>query len=296
MRSCGKFRLHVWEFVARIAYMAITGKNRQDANRPFYSCVLGDLALIGSEAGGDLVLIQTSPLFICEWKLVGIRTAWSTYEKQWGLYQNKVIPSLACNPEPGHLAHNCKMAYCEEEYSTKLCWPKRTWKSIFSRTDKSMVVFYSGLLTGHVSSGMDQEHGLWYAKRSPTRWDIWDILSSLVERISDTGVILHTAVDRVVFNWVSRKTKCKVISLAKPQWSLTTTTNVNNTYNGLIRSGVKRRELPVSKSWLGLVLLLIGWKNGSSFVNHSQSVEILLSKTKENVIIFNTSLKTALTH
>ena len=55
---------------------------RRRPNRPFYSCVLIDLALIGSEAGGDLVVIQTSPLFICKCKLVSIRTAQSTYEKR----------------------------------------------------------------------------------------------------------------------------------------------------------------------------------------------------------------------
>ena len=31
-------------------------------NRPFYSCVFGTWPWIGSEAGGDLVLIQTSLL------------------------------------------------------------------------------------------------------------------------------------------------------------------------------------------------------------------------------------------
>ena len=36
-----------------------------EVNRPFYSCVLSDLALAESEAGVDLVLIQTSLLFIC---------------------------------------------------------------------------------------------------------------------------------------------------------------------------------------------------------------------------------------
>ena len=30
------------------------------ANKPFYSCLFIDLALNGSEAGGDLVLIKTS--------------------------------------------------------------------------------------------------------------------------------------------------------------------------------------------------------------------------------------------
>ena len=35
-------------------------------NRPFYSCVLGVLAWIESEAGVDLVLIETSLLFLCK--------------------------------------------------------------------------------------------------------------------------------------------------------------------------------------------------------------------------------------
>ena len=43
---------------------------------------------IRSEAGVDFVLMQTWLLFICKCKLVSIRTAWSSYEKQWGLYQN----------------------------------------------------------------------------------------------------------------------------------------------------------------------------------------------------------------
>ena len=58
-------------------------------------------------------------------QLVSIRTAWSTYEKQWGLYQNKVTPSLASNPMPGHLAHNCKMAYWGLNVSFKL--QKSSW-------------------------------------------------------------------------------------------------------------------------------------------------------------------------
>ena len=44
-------------------------------NRPFYSCVLSELALIGSEAGGDLVFRQTSLLFVCKCKLVSTRSA-----------------------------------------------------------------------------------------------------------------------------------------------------------------------------------------------------------------------------
>ena len=37
-----------------------------DGNRLFYSCVLSVLAWIESEAGVDLVLIETSLLFLCK--------------------------------------------------------------------------------------------------------------------------------------------------------------------------------------------------------------------------------------
>ena len=64
--------MHFVIFVSVIfrAWMKITR-----CNKPFYSCVLSALALIGNEAGADLVLIQTSPLVICKCKLVSIRTA-----------------------------------------------------------------------------------------------------------------------------------------------------------------------------------------------------------------------------
>ena len=39
---------------------------RELYNRPFYSCVLSGLAWIESEAGVDLVLIETSLLFLCK--------------------------------------------------------------------------------------------------------------------------------------------------------------------------------------------------------------------------------------
>ena len=43
-------------------------------NRPFYSCELNYLAMNASDAGGDLVLIETSLLFSCKCQLVSIRT------------------------------------------------------------------------------------------------------------------------------------------------------------------------------------------------------------------------------
>ena len=80
-------------------------------NSPFYSCVLSDLALAESEAGVDLVLIQTSLLFICRSCCSYANYFAFTYEKQSGLYQNKVNPSLTSNPRPGDKADSCKMAY-----------------------------------------------------------------------------------------------------------------------------------------------------------------------------------------
>ena len=73
----------------------------------------GPWPLTGNETGSDFVLIQTLVLFKCKHKLSSTRTTWSTYEKQWGLYQNKVTPSLAYNPRAGRQADNCKMGYCK---------------------------------------------------------------------------------------------------------------------------------------------------------------------------------------
>ena len=64
-----------------------------------------------SKAGGDLVLIQTPLSFSCKCGLVSITTIWFTWEKQWGLYQDKVTSSLASTQRPGHSKHNCKMGY-----------------------------------------------------------------------------------------------------------------------------------------------------------------------------------------
>ena len=47
-----------------------------------------------SEAGVDLVLIETSRLFVCKFLLISMRTASLTWEKQGGFYQNKVTSSL----------------------------------------------------------------------------------------------------------------------------------------------------------------------------------------------------------
>ena len=72
-----------------------------------------------SEAGGDLILIQTSLLFLFKWQLVSARTTWFTQQKQWGLYQNNVTCSLAAIQRPGHWTDNCEMVYfkqtCDEE-------------------------------------------------------------------------------------------------------------------------------------------------------------------------------------
>ena len=53
-----------------------------------------------SEAGVDLVLIETLLLFICKFLLISMRTASLTREKQGGFYQNKVTSSLTFIQRP----------------------------------------------------------------------------------------------------------------------------------------------------------------------------------------------------
>ena len=55
-----------------------------------------------SEAGVDLVLIETLLLFICKFLLISMRTAILTWEKQGGFYQNKVSSSLTFIQRPGN--------------------------------------------------------------------------------------------------------------------------------------------------------------------------------------------------
>ena len=61
--------------VVRVEGMVRIRFFKQFMNRPFHSCVLSVLAWIESEAEADLVLIETSLLFLCKCKLVSIRTA-----------------------------------------------------------------------------------------------------------------------------------------------------------------------------------------------------------------------------
>ena len=63
----------------------------------------------GSEAEGDLVLIQTFLLYYVNQVILMLTTIFQEqfpYQSKEGLYQNKVTLSLAS-------IHNCKMAYCK---------------------------------------------------------------------------------------------------------------------------------------------------------------------------------------
>ena len=55
-----------------------------------------------SEAGVDLVLIETLLLFICKFLLISMRTESLTCEKKGGFYQNKVTSSLTFIQRPGN--------------------------------------------------------------------------------------------------------------------------------------------------------------------------------------------------
>ena len=60
----GKHTSSLASCVYYISFLTYITKN--ECNRPFYSCWPSDLALNGSEAGVDLVLIQTSLLLLCK--------------------------------------------------------------------------------------------------------------------------------------------------------------------------------------------------------------------------------------
>ena len=55
-----------------------------------------------SEAGVDLVLIETSLFFLCKFILISMRTASLTEEKEGGFCQNKVNSSLTFIQRPGN--------------------------------------------------------------------------------------------------------------------------------------------------------------------------------------------------
>ena len=55
-----------------------------------------------SEAGGDLVMIETSLLLLCKFLLISMRTASLAYKKQGGFYQSKVASSLTFIQMPGN--------------------------------------------------------------------------------------------------------------------------------------------------------------------------------------------------
>ena len=55
-----------------------------------------------SEAGVDLVLIETSQLFLCKFLLISMRTVSLTKEKWEGFYQNEVNSSCTFIQRPGN--------------------------------------------------------------------------------------------------------------------------------------------------------------------------------------------------
>ena len=65
-------------------------------NRPFYSCELSYLAMNASEAGGDLVLIETSLLFSCKMP--------TSQHKNNLIYTTKAVRSVS---KQGHLQPRC---------------------------------------------------------------------------------------------------------------------------------------------------------------------------------------------
>ena len=83
-------------------------------------CLVG-WPLNESEAGGDLILIETSLLFLFKLLLISMRTASLTYEKRWGFYQNKVTSNLTFTQGTDNEACSCKMVYYLQRSSSWYC-------------------------------------------------------------------------------------------------------------------------------------------------------------------------------
>ena len=128
LRICMETKIHELRFTGRSAlyktcefYLSDQGRQPQFGQNSTCSFIVVYLAawpMAASEAGGDLALIQTSLLLSCKCKLVSIRTTWSTQQKQWGLYQNKVTCNVAAIQRPGHWTEICKMV-CSGSWQSK---------------------------------------------------------------------------------------------------------------------------------------------------------------------------------
>ena len=73
--------------------------------------MLGDLAFEWQRGWKWPCFDTDLSAFVMKTHLVSIRTTWFTWQKQWGLYQNKVTSSLAAIQRPGQRAGNCKIKW-----------------------------------------------------------------------------------------------------------------------------------------------------------------------------------------
>ena len=85
---------------------------------PFKRLPRGLIALftvtVANEAGVDLVMIQPFLRYYAKLVVVMLTSIFKAkfpLEKEGRLYQNNVNLSLTFTQRPGHLGHNCKMAY-----------------------------------------------------------------------------------------------------------------------------------------------------------------------------------------
>ena len=96
----------VWEVYRKCLKIPLPKENLLP-KRPFYSCLLGDLAFEWQRGWRWPCFDTNLSAFVMQMHLVSIRTTRFTQQKQWGLYQNKVTSSLAAIQRPGHWADNC---------------------------------------------------------------------------------------------------------------------------------------------------------------------------------------------
>ena len=118
------------------------------ANRPFYSCLLGDLAFEWQWGWRWPCFDTNFPALIMLMHLDSITTLF-TQRKQWGLNQNKITSSLAAIQRPGQLA-TVKMIYCYDKIQVgnayeieRLWWGRSQIKRIWFVTEFLLVELIS---------------------------------------------------------------------------------------------------------------------------------------------------------
>ena len=128
----------------------------------------------GNEAGGDPVMIQTSPLFSCKC-FFPMPTSVYQHEKESGLHQNKVTSSLVSIHRPGHWACNCNMSLLPARNKPHALRSTATFsRSPFPLPNSISSIYIPHIVLHYISDGNDEENWI-KIKTLVTCW--WIIFS-----------------------------------------------------------------------------------------------------------------------